>query len=384
MDQKNVNNLPKELFKPLVRKEDTSEKISRPSRTFGQNARRTLFKNIPAMISLVVLILIIIMSIIGPFMNKYGSNDQNLDHAKMPPRVPGLEKVSWLGFDGTLSDELTGATVEQATQKAYMRFNNEEDYIDIKVISDGDGSPNSAEIKATYHIYKAKDLEDTYYWLGTDQLGRDQWTRLWEGTRVSLIIAFVAALLDLVIGVAYGGISGYYGGRVDNVMQRIIEILSGIPSLVVILLMMLILKPGMTSIIIALVITGWTGMARIVRGEVLKLKSQEFVLAAKTLGTSDGKIIRKHLIPNISGIIIVNTMFTIPSAVFFEAFLSFIGLGIAPPKASLGSLIDIGFDNMQIYPYMLVFPAALLSIIMIAFNILGDGLRDAFDPKMHK
>jgi oligopeptide transport system permease protein len=279
---------------------------------------------------------------------------------------------------------LTGATVEQATQKAYMRFNNEEDYIDIKVISDGDGSPNSAEIKATYHIYKAKGLEDTYYWLGTDQLGRDQWTRLWEGTRVSLIIAFVAALLDLVIGVAYGGISGYYGGRVDNVMQRIIEILSGIPSLVVILLMMLILKPGMTSIIIALVITGWTGMARIVRGEVLKLKSQEFVLAAKTLGTSDGKIIRKHLIPNISGIIIVNTMFTIPSAVFFEAFLSFIGLGIAPPKASLGSLIDIGFDNMQIYPYMLVFPAALLSIIMIAFNILGDGLRDAFDPKMHK
>src|SRR5690606_10869150 len=156
-----------------------------------------------------------------------------------------------------------------------MRFNSEEDYIDIKVISDGDGSPNSAEIKATYHIYKAKGLEDTYYWLGTDQLGRDQWTRLWEGTRVSLIIAIVAALLDLVIGVAYGGISGYYGGRVDNVMQRIIEILSGIPSLVVILLMMLILKPGMTSIIIALVITGWTGMARIVRGEVLKLKSQE-------------------------------------------------------------------------------------------------------------
>ena len=302
----------------------------------------------------------------------------------MPPRIPGLEKVSWLGFDGTLSDEFTGATVEQATQKAYMRFNNEEDYIDIKVISDGDGSPNSAEVKATYHIYEAKGLEDTYYWLGTDQLGRDQWTRLWEGTRVSLIIAFVAALLDLVIGVAYGGISGYYGGRVDNVMQRIIEILSGIPSLVVILLMMLILKPGMTSIIIALVITGWTGMARIVRGEVLKLKSQEFVLAAKTLGTSDGKIIRKHLIPNISGIIIVNTMFTIPSAVFFEAFLSFIGLGIAPPEASLGSLIDIGFDNMQIYPYMLVFPAALLSIIMIAFNILGDGLRDAFDPKMHK
>ncbi|NCU18655.1 oligopeptide ABC transporter permease [Pallidibacillus pasinlerensis] len=384
MDNKNLNNLPKELFKPLVNQENTSEKISRPSRTFGQNARRTLFKNIPAMISLTLLILIILMSIIGPFMNSYGSKDQKLEHAKLPPRVPGLENVSWLGFNGTLSDEMTGATVEQATQKAYLRFNKDEEFIDIKVISEGDGSPNSAEVKAIYHIYDAKGLDDTYYWLGTDQLGRDQWTRLWEGTRVSLIIAFVAALLDLVIGVAYGGISGFYGGRVDNFMQRIIEILAGIPNLVIILLMMLFLKPGMTSIIIALVITGWTGMARIVRGEVLKLKNQEFVLAARTLGTSNGKIIRKHLIPNISGIIIVNTMFTIPTAVFFESFLSFIGLGIAPPAASLGSLIDIGFDNMQIYPYMLVFPAALLSIIMIAFNILGDGLRDAFDPKMHK
>lgn len=144
------------------------------------------------------------------------------------------------------------------------------------------------------------------------------------------------------------------------------------------------MKPGMLSIIIALTITGWTSMARIVRGEVMKLKNQEFVLASRTLGTPNGKIIRRHILPNISGIIIVNMMFTIPSAVFFEAFLSFIGMGITPPDASLGALINNGFDNLRIYPYMLVFPAALLSIIMICFNILGDGLRDAFDPKMHK
>lgn len=384
MENNNQNNIPKELFKPLVRKEDTSEKISSPSRTFGQDARRTLFKNKPAMFSIVLMVLIIFMSIFGSFMNQYGFDDQDLSRTKLPPRVQGLEKISWLGFNGTLSGTYEGKDVDQAIARAYQRFDNKEDFIDIKVLSEGDGTKNSAEVKATYHVYQAKGLEDTYFWLGTDSLGRDQWTRLWDGTRVSLIIAFVAAFIDLLIGVAYGGISGFYGGKVDTVMQRIVEILVGIPNLVIILLMMLFLKPGIVSIIIALTITGWTGMARIVRGEILKVKSQEFVLAARTLGTPNGTIIRKHLIPNISGIIIINTMFSIPSAIFFEAFLSFIGLGIAPPGASLGSLIDTGFDNLRLYPYMLIFPAILISVIMIAFNIIGDGLRDAFDPKMHK
>lgn len=384
MENKNLNNVPKDLFKPLVRKEDTSEFISRPSRTFGQDARRTFFKNKPAVISLILLIIIILMSIFGPHMNEYGNDEQDLARAKMPPHAPILEKVSWLGFDGTLKEEYKGPNVEAAKRKALARFKNDKDYIDFKVISEGDGSKDSAEVQATYHIYEAKGMKDQYFWLGTDQLGRDQWTRLWLGTRVSLIIAFVAAFFDLIIGVAYGGISGFLGGKVDNVLQRIVEVLVGIPSLVIILLMMLFLDPGITSIVIALAITGWISMSRIVRGEVLKLKNQEYVLAARTLGTPNRKIILKHLLPNISGIIIVNTMFTIPSAVFFEAFLSFIGLGIVPPDASLGSLINIGFQNLRIYPFLLLYPAALLSIIMIAFNILGDGLRDAFDPKMHK
>ncbi|WP_033827435.1 oligopeptide ABC transporter permease [Bacillus andreraoultii] len=384
MENKNLNNVPKDLFKPLVRKEDTSEFISRPSRTFGQDARRTFFKNKPAVISLILLIIIILMSIFGPHMNEYGNDEQDLARAKMPPHAPVLEKVSWLGFDGTLKEEYKGPNVEAAKRKALARFKNDKDYIDFKVISEGDGSKDSAEVQATYHIYEAKGMKDQYFWLGTDQLGRDQWTRLWLGTRVSLIIAFVAAFFDLIIGVAYGGISGFLGGKVDNVLQRIVEVLVGIPSLVIILLMMLFLDPGITSIVIALAITGWISMSRIVRGEVLKLKNQEYVLAARTLGTPNRKIILKHLLPNISGIIIVNTMFTIPSAVFFEAFLSFIGLGIVPPDASLGSLINIGFQNLRIYPFLLFYPAVLLSIIMIAFNILGDGLRDAFDPKMHK
>jgi oligopeptide transport system permease protein len=383
MDKNNLNNIPKDLFVPLVRKEDTSEKISAPSRTFFQDAKRTLFNNKPAVFSMILILFIIIMSIAGPWMNGFGSDEQDLKRAKMPPRVPVLENISWLGLNGTLSGTFQGKDVNQATAKANARFDNNKEFIDIKVLNKGDGTRNSAEVKATYHIYDAKDMKDTYFWFGSDALGRDQFTRLWEGTRVSLIIAFVAAMLDLVIGVAYGGISGFYGGKVDNVMQRIAEILVGIPNLVIILLMMLVLKPGIVSIVIALSITGWIGMSRIVRGEVLKLKNQEFVLASRTLGTSNGTIIRKHLVPNISGIIIINTMFSVPGAIFFEAFLSFIGLGIVPPDASLGSLIELGFNNLRLYPYMLVFPAVVISVLMIAFNIVGDGLRDAFDPKMH-
>ncbi|TFJ93458.1 oligopeptide ABC transporter permease [Lentibacillus salicampi] len=382
--QHQKNEPPKELFVSHERKENTTEMITKPSRSFFQDARRTFFKNKMAVVSIILMIIIILMSIIGPYFNEYGMDGQDLSRAKMPPRVPVAENIPFLGMDGTLQDEFKGSTVEEATENAVMRYDNAEDFVDIEVLSEGDGSTDSAEVSATYNIYEAKEMTDDYFWLGTDQLGRDQWTRIWLGTRVSLIIAFVAAAIDLLIGVAYGGISGYYGGRVDDVLQRIIEILSGIPNLVVIFLLLIVLQPGIMSIVLALTITGWTGMARIVRGEVLKQKNEEYVLAARTLGQTNGKIIRKHLMPNIAGIIIINTMFTIPSAIFFEAFLSFIGLGIVPPEASLGALIDAGFKVFRLYPYLVFYPAVLISIIMIAFNLIGDGLRDAFDPRMHK
>ncbi|MDC3413683.1 ABC transporter permease subunit [Aquibacillus sp. 3ASR75-11] len=377
------NRLSKDLFVLKEKQNDDVDKISRPSTTFLQDATRSLLRNIPAMVSIVALLVIIIMSFIGPKMNDYGYDDQDLSRAKMPARIQLFEDISWLGFAGTLSGTFEGATVEEATQNALSRYGGNEEFIDIEIKNEGNGTKDSAKVDATYRIYEAKDMEESYFWFGTDSLGRDQWTRAWQGTKISLYIAFLAAAIDLVIGVAYGGISAYYGGRVDNVMQRIIEILIGIPNLVVVILMIIILKPGIISITIALTITGWIGMARIVRGEVLKLKNQEFVLASRTLGSPDRKIIMRHLIPNVTGLIIINTMFTIPSAIFFEAFLSFIGLGLAPPEASLGTLIESGFKSLQIYPYMLVFPAILISIIMIAFNILADGLRDAFDPKMH-
>lgn len=236
----------------------------------------------------------------------------------------------------------------------------------------------------------AQDLSRRYttpssqFWFGTDEFGRDMWTRVWAGTRVSLYIAFLAALLDVFVGVTYGAVSGFRGGRTDNVMQRGIEILVGIPYLVVAILAMTVFRPGIVTISIALGITGWVYMARIVRGRMLQLKGQEFALASRSLGASGTRLVRRHLLPNSLGPIIVNLMFTIPSAIFAESFLSFIGLGIQVPEASLGSLISDGASKVQTNPYLLWFPSAVFCLIMISFNLLGDGLRDAFDPRMRK
>jgi oligopeptide transport system permease protein len=222
------------------------------------------------------------------------------------------------------------------------------------------------------------------FWFGTDDFGRDMWSRVWAGTRVSLYIGFLAASLDLVVGVAYGAISGLFGGRVDDVMQRGIEVLNGIPYLVVAILAMLVLSPGIITITIAIGIASWTPMARIVRARMLQLKEQEFVLASRSLGAGPGRLLIKHLIPNSLGPIIVNLMFTIPLAIFAEAFLSFIGLGIQPPETSLGALISDGYKELRFHPYLLWCPAVVFSLLMINFNLLADGLRDALDPKMRK
>ena len=227
------------------------------------------------------------------------------------------------------------------------------------------------------------------HWFGTDDLGRDMWVRTWYGARVSLTIGLAAALIDLIFGMIVGGISGYMAGRgksgdrIDSVLMRSVEILYGIPYLLVVILLMVMMKPGITTIIIALSVTGWVGMARIIRGQVLQLKSQEYVLAAEKLGTSHGKIIARHLLPNTLGIIIVNLTFTIPTAIFAEAFLSFIGLGVQAPNASWGTMAN---DSLGVILsgqwWRLFFPALMISITMFAFNAFGDGLQDALDPKI--
>ena len=328
-----------DLFEEAGQAFKTQKKAGRPSSTFWKDSWVRLRKNKGALTGLILIVVIIFLAIFGPIMNGHGFDEQDLTRANLPPKIPVLENVSFLGMNGV-------------------------------------------DIRGTDQ-YEAKGVSE-YFWFGTDDLGRDLWTRIWQGTRISLYIAFLAATLDLLIGVAYGSVSAYYGGRVDNVMQRIIEVLMGVPNLIVVILLILVLQPGIVSITLAMVIVGWVNMARIVRGQVLKLKGQEFVLASRTLGARDNRLIWGHLIPNSLGPIIITTMFTIPSAIFTEAFLSFIGLGLQPPTASLGTIVNDGFKMLKIYPHMLLFSSVIISLIMISFNLLGDGLRDSFDPKMKK
>ncbi|MED4908772.1 ABC transporter permease [Brevibacillus centrosporus] len=222
------------------------------------------------------------------------------------------------------------------------------------------------------------------HWFGTDDLGRDMFVRIWYGARISLEVGLAAAFIDLVIGVIWGGLAGFYGGKVDEIMMRIADILFAIPYLLVVILLMVVLEPGVGTIIIALTITGWIGMARIVRGQMLQLKSQEFVLAARSLGADANRLIFKHLIPNALGPIIVTLSLTVPSAIFAESFLSFIGLGVAAPVASWGTMSAEGLPAMKYYPWRLMFPALFISVTILAFNLFGDGLRDAVDPRLRK
>ena len=304
------------------------------SQNFWKDVLIRFFRKKSAVIGLIFIVLITVMVIIGPGMTPYTYSEQNLSQKNLAPRVASLEKLGI--FDGSESISTT-----------------------------------SGSKKMNYYVEKG--LDNVYYWFGSDNFGRDIWTRTWSGAKVSLIIAVAAALIDMIIGMSYGLISGYFGGKVDMVMQRILEIVT---------LLLLVLKPGMLTIIFALMLTEWVGMSRIARAEMLKLKEQEFVLASRTLGAGSFFIIFKEILPNIIGPIITQVMFSIPTAIFTEAFLSFVGLGIPVPQCSLGSLISEGFNSFTTHSYQIIPPIIVMALLMLSFNLVADGLREALDPKM--
>lgn len=321
--------LSKELFNPLNRKEITFSSTSKPSLTYWQDVWRRLRSNKVAMVSLFVIILIFLIAIIGPLLAPYSFSDQLRGQEKQWP--------SWK------------------------------------------------------HI------------MGTDNLGRDMLVRVMYGARISLSVGIVATLINLTIGVLYGGISGYFGGKADSIMMRICDIIYSIPLMLYVILLTVVLKPkltqmfelpgfsvfksagaGLISIYIAIGISYWIVTARIVRGQILSLKEQEYITAAKTLGAGHFRILLRHLIPNCIGPIIVTTMLLIPDAIFTESFLSFVGLGVDAPVPSWGGLASDAVGGIRSYFYLLSFPSLAICITMLAFNLFGDGLRDALDPRMRK
>jgi len=222
------------------------------------------------------------------------------------------------------------------------------------------------------------------HWMGTDVLGRDLFSRLIYGTRISMVVSLLTGFSALLLGTCYGAISGYVGGRVDNAMMRGIDILYAIPDLLLIILITVVIGRGVTGVFLALSLVGWITVARLIRGEVLRLKENAYVEAARAFGVTDVQILLRHILPNTLGVLIVTLTFRIPSAILAESTLSFIGLGLTPPAASWGSLANEGWKALKFYPHLIVFPSLAIFITMLAFNFLGDGLRDAFDPKQQK
>ena len=304
-----------------------------PASSFMKDVWKRFKSNRGALIGGSIILVFIVISFLAPMLSQYTFDAVDTAQQSMAPKIPGL---TWLPI-----------------------FN-------------GEGGIRQY----------VGEFANTFHYFGTDVLGRDLWVRCWEGCRISLFVAGTAVLVNVFIGILYGMISGYFGGMVDSVMQRFQEIVNSIPTLVILTLLLLIMKPGLYTIIVALILTEWIGMARITRAQVLKIKEQEFILASKTLGASGFFIIFKQVLPNIFGQIIIMAMFSIPNAIFYEAFLAMVGLGIPAPQASLGSLINDGFKTILITPYQVIIPVIILGILMLSFNLLADGLRDAFDPKM--
>ena len=346
--QLDLSKFSQENFVPATEEEKRQQDVMSKSTTFFKDGMRKLFRNPLAVISMVILLVIIVTIIVAPMIVPYK-------------------------YEEMLS--VNGRRDKGAKNLAPFKYSKlEQEYID----NGGTRFP---------HIF------------GTDEQCRDYFVRVIYGTRISLIVGLFASIIVLIIGLIYGSISGYVGGKVDLIMMRIVDIIYSLPDMLIIILLSVVLnqvlkfKSGsilarlgtnMVSLFIVFGLLYWVGLARLIRGQILSIKEHEYVLAARAIGAKPGRIIRKHILPNCISVIIISTALQIPSAIFTESFLSFVGIGVKAPMPSLGSLANKAREGIQSYPYKLVFPAVMICLIVLSLNLIGDGLRDAFDPKLKR
>lgn len=381
-----------ELWAPATYDASVAEQIAAPSLTYWQDMRRRLWRNKLAMAGLVFIVLLALAAAFGPLVYRHNYSDQNLKLANIPPvfrtyavaqldgtekRIffnPGSQLLYAIGPDGALGDLIRPAKKDMMQKTLLFAIGDRKVTIQtakgVIALDDGTALPSSGWVWNSINP------------LGTDQLGRDVLARQLYGARISLTVALVATFVNFTIGVFYGGLSGYLGGRADTIMMRVVEVISAIPLTLYVILIMVVMTSGFLAVIVAIGSVYWVDMARIVRGQMLALKEQDYVAAAHTMGASTWRILTRHLLPNSVGPILVTLTMLIPSAIFIESFMSFIGLGVTPPQASWGTLTSEAVETLRAYPYQLFFPAAAISLTMFAFNFLGDGLRDALDPRL--
>ena len=427
------NDLPADAFEPATSEEKENFIQDRRSVSYWKDAWRRLRKNTVAMVALVIIILLAIFAFVGPAVVPYTYKQQIRGSEALHPWHYSLEDQEKINAymeehsgAGKLSpDEAVEQARKEAEAKGVTLSRVDEAKIRAKAnVSQQEASDNEEKvteadavkalgIKHSVFGYSNKELQKKAegekvfpHVFGTDDQGRDIMVRVMVGTRVSIIVGVCAALLVLVIGALYGSVSGYCGGMVDTVMQRIVEIIYSIPEMLIILLLSATLKPALEqfqnsgdgilqslvtllgpnliSMFIAFGLLYWVTMSRIIRGQILQLKQQEYVTAARALGAKGGRIISKHLLPNCIGQIVTTTFLQIPSAIFLESFLSFLGVGVSAPLTSLGSMCSEALSGLKTYPYRLFIPAVILSVMILSLNLFGDGLRDALDPKLKK
>ena len=438
--QPDIENLLQDLspddFASASRQEKDDFIQDRQSVSYWKDAWRRLKKNVVAMVALGVIVFLILFAFVGPLLIPYGYDEFNKGAENLYPYHYTLEDTQRVNdeiasrtqSDVVDVDEMIAQAKAEAEKKGEKFTKKDEAVIRAKAKVAAKPSEDSSEeqsvdedsvrkelgIKKHIFGYSQAELERKAngekvfpHVFGTDMYGRDILVRVMYGARVSMSVGVFAAILVLVIGALYGAISGYCGGKVDAVMQRIVELIYAVPEMLVVLLIATALKPILTdyvnssgtsplksfvnvlgpnliSMFIAFGLLYWVTMSRIIRGQVLQLKQQEYVTAARALGASGGRIIRRHLLPNCIGQIVVTTCLQIPSAIFLESFLSYLGVGVSAPLPSLGSMATDALSGMYTYTYRLIVPSVILSIMILAFNLFGDGLRDALDPKLKK